>query len=128
MSKIYWSGRTTNGLSKWKSEANTMHELYQNLVAKDIISISDEDPYENFVLGKYDKTIYDSEFLDADGDTDYDKVQDFIESHCISDKELWKLIEDCDGNAYYQIFERDNGDEREEICEDDFDENGKFKY
>lgn len=125
---IYWSGKSTNGRCKWNAMADTMHELYRELVDKDVISVCDNDPYESFVLDKYDKTLDDAEFVDADGETDYDKVQDFVEKHCLSDEELWNLISTCNGNAYYQTFERDNGDDRKEIGEDDFDENGNYKY
>lgn len=126
--QIHWTGRSTNGIGKWKCDAITMNELYQTLVDKDVISTVDEDPYDNFVLDKYDKTIDDPEFQDDDGELDYSKVQDFVEKHPLSDNELWCLISKCNGNAYYQTFTVENSDgELTELAENLFDEDGKLK-
>lgn len=139
--QIHWTGRSTNGIGKWKCDASTMNELYQTLVDKDVISTVDEDPYDNFVLDKYDKTIDDPEFQDDDGELDYSKVQDFVEKHPLSDNELWCLISKCNGNAYYQTFtvdyskvqdfirhSQENSDgELTELAENLFDEDGKLK-
>ena len=128
LSKIHWTGRSTNGIGKWKCDASTMNELYRTLVDKDVISTVDEDPYDYFVLDKYDKTIDDSEFQDDDGELDYNKVQDFVEKHPLSDNELWCLISKCNGNAYYQTFMVENADgELAELAENLFDEDGRLK-
>ena len=56
-------------------------------------------------------------------------TQKFIDSKPdLTDEELWLLISEQKGNAYYQNFEREGEDERIEIECDDFDENGKYKY
>ena len=87
--------------------------------------------YNHAILAKFDKTEDDAEFFDDDGETDYDKIQKFIDTTPeaeLTDEELWILIAEQNGNAFYQTFERDNGDERVEIGKEDFDENGKYKY
>ena len=128
-STIYWSGKSTNGLWKRKYQANSFLELFNLLMDKEVIDSYDYDVYDHAILEKYDKTEDDPEFQDENGDLDYDKVQKFIESKPdLTDEELWEVIFRQNGNAYYQTFERDNGEEREEIGMEDFDENGKYKY
>lgn len=128
---IYWSGKSTNGIWKRKYEAESFAELFNLLMDKEVINSYDYDIYNHAILAKFDKTEDDAEFYDDDGETDYDKIQKFIDTTPeaeLSDEELWILIAEQNGNAFYQTFERDNGDERVEIGKEDFDENGKYKY
>lgn len=125
---IIWHGKSTNGLLKWNCKADSFMELYKKLCEKDVISNVDYDVYDRAVLEKFDKTEEDEEFQNADGDLDYEKVQEFVETHDLTDEELWIVIAQENGNAYYQTFERDNGDEIVEIGVFDFDQNGKYKY
>lgn len=129
MSTIYWSGKSTNGIWKRKYEADSFMELFNLLMNEGIINSCDYDVYDHAILEKYDKTEDDAEFQDEDGDMDYEKIQEFVNSKPnLTDEELWLLISEQKGNAYYQNFERDNKEERIEIECDDFDENGKYKY
>ena len=129
MSRIYWSGKSTDGIWKAKYEADSFLELFNLLMEKEVINSYDFDVYDKAILEKYNKTEDDPEFLDEDGDLDYSKVQNFVESKpSLTDEDLWVLIFSQNGKAYYQTFERDNGEDREEIGREHFDENGKYKY
>lgn len=129
MSGIYWSGRSTNGVLKCKFEADNFKDLFDILMEKEIINDPDYDVYDRAVLEKYDKTEDDSEFLDSDGDFNYEKVEEFVKSKPpLTDEELWILISEQDGNAYYQTFERYCQDQLVEIGSEDFDDSGKYKY
>lgn len=129
MSTIYWSGKSTNGIWKRKYKADSFMELFNLLMNEEIINSCDYDVYDHAILEKYDKTEDDAEFQDEDGDMDYEKIQEFVNSKPdLTDEELWLLISEQKGNAYYQNFERDNKEERIEIECDDFDENGEYKY
>lgn len=124
---IYWHGRSTNGIWKREAEADSFMELYQKCIDNDTISRYDEDPWEKAILEKYHKTWDD--FNDEDGELDYEKFHKWCEKEDVSltDKELYFLIGNEKGNAYYQTFEvLDNGKYRE-IDRDDFDENENFK-
>ena len=46
----------------------------------------------------------------------------------LTDEELWLLISEQNGNAYYQTFERDYNGRYVSVNLEDFDENGKYKY
>lgn len=125
---IYWSGKSTNGICKWKVEANSFIELFNELMDKEVINDPDEDVYDGAVLKKYGKTFDDKEFLNEDGDLDYNKIQSFTESHALTDEELWILIATRNGNAYYQTFKKDVNDDQVEIDQRDFDSTGKFLF
>lgn len=92
MSTIYWSGKSTNGVLKWKYEADSFKELFDLLMEKEIINDPDYDVYDRAVLNKYRKTEDDPEFEDEDGYLDYDKISDFVEGNPLTDQELWLLI------------------------------------
>ena len=128
MSTIYWSGKSTNGVLKWKYEADSFKELFDLLMEKEIINDPDYDVYDRAVLNKYRKTEDAPEFEDEDGYLDYDKISDFVEGNPLTDQELWLLISEQNGNAYYQTFERGCDGQYVSIDPKDFDENGKFKY
>ena len=53
-------------------------------------------------MEKYGKT--DEDFLDADGEDDWEAQRKWLEdsTHFLTDKEILSLIESCDGNAFYQ--------------------------
>ena len=125
---IYWRGKSTDGIMKWNFEASSFADLFNLLMSKEIINDYDYDVYDRSVLEKYDKTEDDEEFKDDDGELDYNKVQAFVDQHHLTDEELWLLIASRDGNAYYQTFERDTEEGRVEIGENDFDEDGHYKY
>lgn len=126
---IYWKGKSTNGVLKWEYEADSFKELFDLLMKKEIINDPDYDVYDRAVLEKYNKTEDDPEFEDENGYFDYDKVGDFVESKPdLTDQELWLLISEQNGNAYYQTFERGYDGQYVSIDLKDFDENGKFKY
>ena len=65
---------------------------------------------------------------DENGEFDYDKIADFVKTRPLTDKELWELIFEQKGKAYYQSFTRIDGNILREIDTDDFDENGNYKY
>lgn len=124
---MIWSGRSTDGIWKRSFEADTFLELFNLLMSKEIINDYDYDVYDRAVLEKYGKTEDDEEFKDDDGELDYSKVQAFVDKRQLTDEELWLLIANRDGKAYYQTFERDTEDGRVEIGQNDF-ENGHYKY
>ena len=124
MKKIEWTGRNTNKNQKWEVTAESMISLYNKLTEKGIISTEDKDPWEEAVLKKAGKDINSDEFLDEDGYINPELIQKAIdEAEDLTDKELWELIKDQDGNAYYQSFLVNN----EEITEEDFNEKGELK-
>lgn len=128
MSTIYWKGKSTNGVLKWKYEADSFKELFDLLMEKEIINDPDYDVYDRAVLNKYNKTEYDPEFEDEDGYLDYDKISVFVEGKPLTDQELWLLISEQNGNAYYQTFERGYDGQYVSIDTKDFDENGKYCF
>lgn len=126
---IYWKGRSTNGICRYKAIAGSFIELFGDLMNREIINNTDYDVYDNAVLEKYNKSFDDKEFQDEDDELDYEKVREFVENHNLTDKELWLLIAHQNGNAYYQTFEReDENGEKVEISKEDFDEKGNYRY
>lgn len=125
---IYWSGRSTSGASHWKATTDNFIHLYEELEHQGVISTEDGDPYDLAILKKYNKSFEDAEFLNEDDEIDYNKVQSFLNSHSLSDKEIWQLIESENGNAYYQTFERKTDENIFEICDKDFDDDGEYLY
>lgn len=125
---IKWTGRNTSKTCRWTVEAGTFTELYNMLVDKGIISTVDGDPYVKYVLSKHNKTEDDKEFLDADGELDYNKVQEFVWDNPVSDDELYSVIISEKGNAYYQDFQREENGELIDISIDDFDSEGNYKH
>lgn len=49
MSTIYWSGKSTNGVLKWKYEADSFKELFDLLMEKEIIN----DPDYEYTIGRF---------------------------------------------------------------------------
>lgn len=128
---IYWKGRSTNGVCRYKATAGSFIELFNKLMNREIINNTYYDVYDNAVLEKYNKSFSDKEFQDEDDELDYEKVREFVESHNLTDEELWLLIAHQNGNAYYQTFERADENEKMKLVEidkSDFDENGKYLY
>ena len=125
---IYWSGRSTSGASHWKATTDNFIHLYEELEHQGVISTEDGDPYDLAILKKYNKSFEDAEFLNEDDEIDYNKVQSFLNSHFLTDKEIWQLIESENGNAYYQTFERKTDENIFEICDKDFDDDGEYLY
>ena len=125
---IYWSGRSTSGASHWKATTDNFIHLYEELEHQGVISTEDGDPYDLAILKKYNKSFEDAEFLNEDDEIDYNKVQSFLDSHSLTDKEIWQLIESENGNAYYQTFERKTDENIFEICDKDFDDDGEYLY
>ena len=64
----------------------------------------------------YDEIIHDNE------------LNEFMNSHGLTDEELWILIAQQNGNAYYQTFQKfsELEDSWVDICEFDFDSDGNF--
>ncbi len=125
---IYWIGRSTSGASHWKATTDNFIHLYEELEHQGVISTEDGDPYDLAILKKYNKSFEDAEFLNEDDEIDYNKVQSFLNSHSLTDKEIWQLIESENGNAYYQTFERKTDENIFEICDKDFDDDGEYLY
>lgn len=125
---IYWSGRSTSGASHWKATTDNFIHLYEELEHQGVISTEDGDPHDLAILKKYNKSFEDAEFLNEDDEIDYNKVQSFLNSHSLTDKEIWQLIESENGNAYYQTFERKTDENIFEICDKDFDDDGEYLY
>ena len=126
MVDIIWRGKSTNGLMKWDDRASSFMELYHDLVQKKVITEYDESPYETAVLEKYGKTIED--FCDDLGYPIDNELNEFMNSHGLTDEELWILIAQQNGNAYYQTFQKfsELEDSWVDICEFDFDSDGNF--
>lgn len=128
---IYWKGRSTNGACRYKAVAGTFINLFNDLINREIIIDHDTDIYDDAVLEKYNKSYKDKEFRNKDDELDYEKVREFVESHNLTDEELWLLIAHQNGNAYYQTFEREDENEKMKLVEidkSDFDESGKYLY
>lgn len=122
MGIINWTGKNTSKNITWGMSADSMIDLYNQLTSKGVISVEDGDPYEEAVLKKAGKCMDD--LRDEYGDIDQDLVQEALDSsEDLTDKELWQLIEDQDGNAYYQTFEFSG----HRLSDSDFDASGKLK-
>lgn len=121
-----FSGRS--GASHWKATTDNFIHLYEELEHQGVISTEDGDPYDLALLKKYNKSFEDAEFLNEDEEIDYNKVQSFLNSHSLTDKEIWQLIDSENGNAYYQTFERKTDEDIFEICDKDFDDDGEYLY
>ena len=131
MSKIYWTGRSTNGLWKRSESADSFSELYEKCIDNDTISTYDYEPYDRLLLEKNGKT--EDDFLDSDGYYDYTLFENWLFSNeCkfknLTDIEIKQLIREQDGNAYYQIFQYYDDDLEDYVDIDDscFDENGNY--
>ena len=131
MSKIYWTGRSTNGLWKRSESVDSFSELYEKCIDNDTISIYDYNPYDALLLEKNGKT--EDDFLDVNGDYDYSLYQKWLFSdECkfkdLTDIEIKQLIREQDGNAYYQTFQYYDNDLEDYVDIDDscFDENGNY--
>ena len=127
---IKWRGKSTNGIWRRKEEADTFTELYELCVMNETINTTDSDPWGDLILEESNKSY--SDFKDEDGDIDYDAANNFIysdKSYSPTDEDIWLLIANQNGNAYYQTFEYEDEDgELIAIDKDCFDEDGKFKY
>ena len=125
---IKWTGQPTSRVYTWEKEANSFHKLYNNLVDGNIISTSDCDPYDEAILKKYGKT--EEDFIDGYYNFNYDKYCKWCSEigACLTDKEIWEVIANERGNAYYQTFEIEIDGECRAIEDDDFDAEGNFKY
>lgn len=127
---IKWRGKSTNGIWRRNEEADTFTELYNLCYENGTINNTDSDPWDDLMLEKAGKSY--SDFEDEDGDFDYNAMRNFIdsnESYRLTDEDIWLLIANQNGNAYYQSFEYENEEgELIEINKDCFDEDGKFKY
>ena len=82
---IHWEGTNTERNCHWKALAKTFMELYDHLIEKELIGSSDYILYDNTVLAKFGKTENDPEFLNEDGEVDYEMVQEFVEKHNLTD-------------------------------------------
>ena len=125
---IKWTGQPTSRVYTWEKEADNFYQLYNMLVDRNVISTSDYDPYDRAILEKYGKT--EDDFNDEDDYFDYDKYCEWCSeiAASLTDKEMWELIADEQGNAYYQTFEIEVDGEYRTITDDDFDAEGNFKY
>lgn len=103
MKRIKFVGTNTAKNIWWKYEGDSFQEIYDQLVADDVISFYDE--YEPIV-----KDYAEEHGLDLDDEDQflqaYENAFDFL-----PDEDYRKYIEQEDGNAYYQWFYEwtDNG-------------------
>lgn len=105
--RIKWRGRSTSGLLKWNFEADTMRDLYHILVSKGIISTVDKDPYCEAMLNKVG--LSESDFTEDEAEKYNDNYYEWFEKATdgiyLSEVEYKEIIENENGNAYYQDFE-----------------------
>lgn len=124
---IRWYGKSTNGNWRRKEEANNFIELYELCVDNGTINISDSDPWNDLIIEKSGKTY--QEFKNEDEEIIFEKLEGFLlsdEAYNPTDKDIWQLIKNEVGNAYYQTFEFETEDGFVEIDENNFDKNGKL--
>ncbi|MGL5329833.1 MAG: hypothetical protein ACRDD7_11215 [Peptostreptococcaceae bacterium] len=117
MLRFKFEGTDTQRRVKYNAEADTVIELYCNLVNQGIISTVDGDPYDETLMKKYNVSWDD--FKDKDGYDDFDKFTKWRESEAddLTDEEILEVITNEQGNAYYQKIYEWNSDlqEYEEI-------------
>lgn len=101
---IHWEGTNTERNCHWKALSRTFMGLYDGLIKIGLIGSTDYNLYDSTVLAKFGKTENDPEFLDEDGEVIYEKVQEFVEKHNLTDKEIWEMIGSDNGNAYKLFF------------------------
>ena len=105
---IKWRGQNTQRNITWTEEANTYKELYYKLIDKNIISVEDYFPDEEYRLNKVGLRS-----RDFDGDIAEEYKYDFQEWYEdvtkdvpeITEEEYSLIIKGEKGNAYYQEFE-----------------------
>lgn len=129
---IKWTGKATSGI--WRREEiitsyNPFTELYTACLENGTISTVDSDPWEDALMEKNGKT--EKDFYNEDGDFDFELYQNWIDEYDyidLSDKDIYNIILEQDGNAYYQTFEYldEKSDEYIEIDCNCFDKEGNF--
>lgn len=109
---IKWKGQNTQKNITWKEEADSYRELYFKLIDRDIISVVDYFPDEEYMLNKvglstnsFDNDdlaeLYDYDFMNW-----YNEVTKGIDD--LTEDEYKMIIRDQRGDAYYQEFEEIN--------------------
>lgn len=121
---IKWTGKSTNGLWRREAQAETMMELYNALVDNGAITLDDYDPYEKAIIEKagykYNEFMeqWEEESNGAYTDEYFREKTDGVD---LTDEELYEVIKEERGNAYYQTFEDQDGNELR------FDMNGNLR-
>ena len=105
--KIKWTGEPTNRIWKREVVADTMMELYNELIENDTISTCDYDPYEKYQIEKAGYDYY--EFIDSFSNEDDDygdemQMKAIAKLPDLNDDEIKDLILNENGDAYYQTF------------------------
>lgn len=128
--KIIWKGKSTNGNWKRTEEVNSMEDLYYRCVQNDTVNESEYSPIEKFCIERAGLNYYEfeSEITEICEETD-EFFQEVFERICkernidmrISDKDYYDIISEERGNAYYQEFKDEDGNDIE------FDKDGNIK-
>lgn len=114
MSRIKWTGMTTDMRTKWEVEADTMNELYDKLTDMGVISVCDYFPDYKFIVerGGYNYYEFESEVYDVAEKEGLGFIEVF-EDYCkkkgisvdVTEDDYKEIILRENGNAYYQEFE-----------------------
>jgi len=111
---IKWTGKSTDGLWRKAAKANTMMELYNALVDNGAITLDNYDPYEKAIIEKAGYKY--NEFMEqweeeTDGNCTSEYLDEKTDGIDLTDEELYEVIKEERGNAYYQTFEDQDGNE-----------------
>ena len=117
---IKWTGKSTNGLWRKTAQAETMMELYNKLVDNGAIRLEDYDPIEKYIIESAGLN-YSEAMDEAEG---FSSMDEYFEEKGIdrdlTDEDIYYIISEERGNAYYQTFEDQDGNELK------FDANGNL--
>lgn len=121
---IRWTGKSTDGLWRREAQAETMTELYNKLVDNGAITLDDYDPYEKAIIEKAGYKY--SEFMEqweegSNGAYTDEYFREKTDGVDLTDEELYEVIKEERGNAFYQTFEDQDGNELR------FDMNGNLR-
>ena len=109
MKNIRWTGKSTDGNSKWTAEGQGYKDLFETLIQKYDDAIV---TYEMLGAKKLEVNGEDLEKYEvtADGICNWELFEEFearTDLKELSEEDYKEVIEDARGNAYYQTFEEE---------------------
>ncbi len=105
---IKWIGQDTSKTRKWIIKADSMLELYDALLDRDIINTYEYDPYQKAQIEKAGHDYFDlmNSFSFYEREEDIEKFNKIVDSlPKLTDAEIELMIYEQNSNAYYQTIQ-----------------------
>lgn len=123
--RMRFIGKNTQGRTVANIEVygeDPMFKVYNELIAKDVISIVDYDPYQKASAEKagYDYSELDERYSEDDENEEVNEILNSLPD--LIEEEIYEVIGDENGNAYYQTFHIYIDGEEYEVDQFNFDE------